>query len=364
MKTRMMKILLMSIVLSLSFVSCQDSNVVNSDNQVPRVDNVILMIGDGMSLPQIYGAMLAVDYPLEFMRFPVTGIVTTKSADKGITDSAAAGTAIATGEKTRNGMLGMTADSIAIPSMLEIFASQGKETGIVVTSHVVHATPAAFYGKNIKRSNYEDLAEQLVQDTSISLIMGGGRTYFTNRKDGKNLLQLMSEQGWNVYDTITDVDNAAGRIALIAAEKHLPDVEHRKDFLPQAVSIALDRLDKSSNGFFLMVEGSKIDMACHDNDSTQMVAEMLDFNQAIKVAYDYAQTHSNTLLIVTADHETGGLTFVDPQGKYTNITYNFSTSSHSALPVPIFAYGPRAELFSGWMYNTDIINKIFMATQQ
>lgn len=364
MKIKVIKNLLLSVVLSVSFVSCQDSNVEVTDSQVPRVDNVILMIGDGMSFPQIYGAMLAVDYPLEFMRFPVTGVVNTKSADKGITDSAAAGTAIATGEKTRNGMLGMTADSVAVASMLETFAAQGKETGIVVTSHVVHATPAAFYGKNIKRSNYEELAEQLVSDTSLSLIMGGGKTFFNNRSDGKNLFTTLSDKGWSVYDTITAVDKNAERIALIAAERHLPNVEQRRDFLPQAVSIALDRLDKSTNGFFLMVEGSKIDMACHDNDSTQLVAEMLDFNQAIKVAYDYAQTKGNTLLVVTADHETGGLTFVDPQGKYTNITYNFSTGSHSALPVPIFAYGPGAELFSGWMDNTDIIKKIFEATQR
>jgi alkaline phosphatase len=123
----------------------------------------------------------------------------------------------------------------------------------------------------------------------------------------------------------------------------------------------LKTLDNAENGFFLMVEGSQIDFACHGNDSTWMMDEMLDFDYAIKVALDYAKEKGNTLVVVTADHETGGLTLPDPNGKYTNVVFDYSTRSHTCLPVMVYAYGPGAEQFTGWMQNTEMKGKILNA---
>ena len=147
----------------------------------------------------------------------------------------------------------------------------------------------------------------------------------------------------------------------MANDGHMPPAAERGDFLPRAVKTALKTLDGAENGFFLMVEGSQIDFACHANDSAWMVDELVDFSYAIQVALNYAEEHGNTLVVVTADHETGGLTLPDPQGKYTNVVFNYSTGSHTCLPVMVYAYGPGAERFTGWMQNSEIKGKILNA---
>ena len=138
---------------------------------------------------------------------------------------------------------------------------------------------------------------------------------------------------------------------------HLKKAPQRGDFLPDATSLALQSLS-NENGFFLMVEGSQIDFAGHNNDSTYLVDEMRDFNKTINVVLDFAEKNPNTLVIVTADHETGGLTMIDRKGKYTDVEFEFTTGSHTPLLVPVFAFGPGAEHFSGIMDNTDIMKKV------
>lgn len=324
--------------------------------------NVIYMIGDGMALPQVYASMLATGEELAFSKFPYIGVVDTHSASNDITDSAASGTALASDHKTKNAMIGMNPDTIPVKTILEVFAEQGKETGIVVSSYVTHATPAAFYAKVPHRRQYEDIAVQMAEAENINLIIGGGMKHFNQRKDSINLIDRMeNELGWHVYDTLADVDVTCKKYAVIANDGHMPPAAERGDFLPRAVKTALKTLDDAENGFFLMVEGSQIDFACHGNDSTWMVDEMVDFSYAIQVALNYAEEHGNTLVVVTADHETGGLTMPDPQGKYTNVTFDYSTNSHTCLPVMVYAYGPGAEQFTGWMQNSDIKGKILNA---
>lgn len=321
-----------------------------------KPQNVILMIGDGMSTPQIYAAILASDSPTSFEKFPFTGLVKTNSKSHRITDSAAGGTAIATGHKTNNGMIGMNADSIAVPSMLDMFSDKGMKTGIVVTSYITHATPAAFVAKNINRNNYEEIALDFAQSDKVDLLIGGGRKYFSNRKDGRNLIQEMTDNGWIYYDTlINNADNE--KIIILPSEGHLPIYSERGNFLPDATNFALKNL-KNEDGFFLMIEGSQIDFAGHDRDSTYLVDEMMDFNNAINNVLDFAKENTNTLVIVTADHETGGLTIIDPNGAYSRNDFKFSTGSHSPLLVPVFAIGPGSDKFTGIMENTDIIKKI------
>ena len=328
----------------------------------PKAVNVIYMIGDGMALPQVYAAMLASGEEMTFSQFPYIGVVDTHSASNDITDSAAGGTALASDYKTKNGMVGMNPDSIPVQTVLEFMKEQGKETGIVVSCYVTHATPATFYAKVPKRSHYEDIAMQLAETDNVNLIIGGGRKHFTQRKDSLDLVQEMVEKyGWTVYDTLAYIDTTCKKYAVLANDDHMPKAAERGDFLPRAVETALQTLDGAENGFFLMVEGSQIDFACHGNDSTWMMDEMMDFDAAIKVALNYAKEKGNTLVVVTADHETGGLTLPDPNGKYTNVVFNYSSWSHTCLPVMVYAYGPGAEKFTGWMQNNDLKGKILEA---
>ena len=324
--------------------------------------NVIYMIGDGMALPQVYAAMLASGEEMTFSQFPYIGVVDTHSASNDITDSAAGGTALASDHKTNNAMLGVNPDSIPVKTVFEALAEQGKKTGIVVTSYVTHATPAAFYAKVPHRKQYEDIAVQMAENPYINLIIGGGMKHFAQRKDSLDLIAHMeNELGWKIYDNLTEVDVTNQKYAVIADTNHMPKAADRGDFLPRAVKTALKTLDNAENGFFLMVEGSQIDFACHGNDSTWMMDEMLDFDYAVNVALDYAKEKGNTLVVVTADHETGGLTLPDPQGKYTNVVFDYSTGSHTCLPVLVYAYGPGAEQFTGWMQNNELKAKIMNA---
>ena len=337
------------VIISLSKY-CSNSN---KQTKSEKPQNIILLIGDGMSTPQIYAYMLTQESPTAFEQFPVSGLVKTASKSHKITDSAAGGTAIATGNKTNNGMIGMNSDSIPVPSMLEILSDKGMKTGLVATSYITHATPASFVAKNINRNNYEEIAMDLANSTKVDLLIGGGRNHFNKRKDSINLIGKMKSEGWHYYDTLINIDANAEKILVLADENHLPAYPQRGNFLPEATSLALENLE-NKDGFFLMIEGSQIDFACHNNDSAYLVNEMHDFNNTINVVLDYAQKNPNTLVIVTADHETGGLSIIDPEERYTKTHLNFSTGSHSPLPVPIFAFGPGADNFTGIIDNTDI----------
>ena len=350
--------MLLLLLFSLSFVACSQKK----EESTPKVNNVIYMIGDGMGLPQVFATMLATGEEMTFQHFPYIGVVDTRSASNDITDSAAGGTALACDKKTKNGMVGMDADTLAMESILDVMADQGKSTGIVVTCYSGHATPADFYAKVPKRSMYEDIAIQLAESDKINVMIGGGRKHFNQRKDSINLLERMeNELGWKIYDTLADIDTTCMKLAVLADKGHMPKAPERGDFLPEGVRTAIKTLSQNENGFFLMVEGSQIDFACHAHDSANMVEETVDFNKAIKVALDFAKADGHTLVVVTADHETGGLTMIDPQGHYSDVCFNYSTGSHTCLPVMIYAYGPGAEMFTGWMQNCEVKGKILKA---
>lgn len=353
MKTRVFLAFLL-ITTALFSTSC----CTKSEKQAQKAPkNIIVMIGDGMGPAQVYSLILTSGETTAFQRFPYTGFSITKSASNEITDSAAGGSAISNGNKTNNGVVGMTADSIPVPSMLDIYADQGKKTGVVVTCSVTHATPADFIAHNVSRHNNEEIALEISNREKLDILFGGGKKYFTDRKDGVDLLSKMWEKGWNIYDSLPQIEDNNARTMVLASNKHLVKAPERGDFLPKATAKALEMLD-NEKGFFLMVEGSQIDFACHHNDSANLVEEMRDFNKTLNVVLDFAEKDQNTLVVVTADHETGGLTFIDPDGNYTRTDFNFCTGSHSAVFVPVFAYGPGAENFTGIMDNTDIIKKI------
>lgn len=334
--------------------SFYDVSAVNRKSFRKKPKNIILLIGDGMSIPQIYAGMTANKGNLYLNNFKHIGFSRTYSANRYVTDSGAGGTAIATGHKTKNSAIGVDSANIPVPSILEIAQSNGLATGIVVTTNILDATPAAFVAHVPNRNMMADIAVDFTE-TGPDVFIGGGIEYFKNRKDGRNLISELSSKGYHVCDTITELLKIrSGKLAGFLTENR---VSKRGDQLPLTTEVALDILDDHKKGFFLVAEGSEIDGGGHSNDIAYTVEEMLDFDRAVGKALEFAEKDGKTLVVVTADHETGGLTLVDGDLKTGKITGRFSTSGHTGLMVPVFAYGPGAEEFDGIDENTSFFNK-------
>jgi alkaline phosphatase len=324
--------------------------------------NVILLIGDGMGLAQVHAAKLTSSTPLNILTSTHMGMMSTHSANNEVTDSGAGGTAIATGFKTNNGMIGMTPDSVEVPSMLDIFASKGSSTGVVVSCAVTHATPASFIAKDASRNHYEDIALDYL-NSPVDVVIGGGLKHFNKRKDGRTLTKELELKGFTYYNELpSNSTKGASKLLILTDSVHPVKMqEGRGKLLPNGTQLALETLGKNTKGFFLMVEGSQIDWAGHANDSSYLIAEMRDFDETVGVVLDFLKQNPETLVIVTADHETGGLTF--PQGAIKG-TYRFAYSSgdHTGIMVPVYAYGAGAGSFTGQYDNTDLIKKIMEVT--
>lgn len=301
-------------------------------------------------------------------RFPIEGRSMTYSASDSITDSAAGGSALSTGVKTPNGYVACNADGSANETLVEWAEKRGKSTGIVVTVPLTNATPADFYAHVTSRKMEKEIARQFVY-SGIDFAVGGYKDYFIaeNRDDGQNLLDTLQQRGYKVVDNISELEQIkSAPVVALLSEKDPPHADQRGNWTTLSVCKALEILEKDPDGFFLMVEGSQIDWACHVNDFPYMVQEILDFDKAVSIAYHYAETHPGTLVVVTADHETGGLQIgseIDnlsaEQAKEKIADYvKWDRKGHSGKDVGIYAFGPGAEHFQGRMENTDIFKKI------
>lgn len=329
-------------------------------DHAPKVKNIILMIGDGMGVPQVYAAITANGGKSNFQRFPVSGFSITWSSDNYVTDSAAGGTALACGKKTKNGTIGMDSEGNAITSILELADENGYNTGLVATCSMTHATPASFIAHQPSRKMDEAIAADYL-NTDIDVVIGGGRQFFSAREDKRNLLADFRKKGYEVVFTLDSVNTKAKKVVCLTADNHPPKyAEGRGNMLPDATQKAISILSQGKKGFFLMVEGSQIDWGGHANDVEYVLDEALDFDRAVAQALDFAARDGNTLVIVTADHETGGLTL--PAGNLENGTLEarFSTDDHTGCMVPVFAYGPGAIYFSGIFQNTAVFDKMRM----
>lgn len=324
------------------------------------VKNVIFMIGDGMGLAQAHALQLATGEIPAMFKAPVIGLISTDSYTHKITDSGAGGTALATGYKTRNGMIGMRPDSTAVPSLLDIFARDGRRTGLAVSCDVTHATPADFVAKNISRKNEQEIAADFVK-SPVDVVIGGGLYNFTRRKDGRNLVSEMKNNGFAFFESLPKSGDGFNKLLVLTDTAHPAPAAKRTNYtLAEATRVAIEAMDsRNEKGFFLMVEGSQIDWAGHNNDSTYLINEMIDFDKAVGVAVAFAEKNPGTLVVVTADHETGGLTFIHGQNKRNKgVKFHFSSDDHSGIIVPVYAFGAGASHFSGVYDNTDIFKKI------
>ena len=320
--------------------------------------NIILMIGDGMGLAHVYSAMTANGGHLYLENFKNIGFSKTYSSDNYITDSAAGGTALSTGVKTYNGAIGVDPDKKPVPNIRELAEKKGLKTGLVSTSAITHATPASFIAHVSSRSSYEDIASDFLK-TNIDVFIGGGIKNFEERKDGKNLSKELKDKGYHVLYNIDDIQKVkSGKLAGFTAQEHDAPMPERGEVLVPATQTAINLLSQNKKGFFLMVEGSEIDFLAHENKTPGVVLETLDFDRAIGAALKFAAANRETLIIVTADHETGGMTLNDGDYKKGSLTGKFTTGGHTGTAVPIYAFGPGAEQFTGFMENTDIAKKM------
>jgi alkaline phosphatase len=330
------------------------SNTSICQTHTKEVKNIILFIGDGMGTAQVYGAMTACEHKLFIESFPYTGFSKTYAYDDYVTDSGAGGTAIACGIKTRNGMIGMSPDSVPVNSILEIAHQNKMATGIVVTSSVTDATPASFVAHVINRGYYEDIAKAYLNGT-IDVFMGGGEGNFRDRLDSADLTVMLKKQGYDVVYNIDSLKQSSSRkIAGLLAEGNMPSVRRgRVGVLSEMTRKAIQTLSRNPNGFFLMVEGSLIDKNAHAKILPEVLLETIDLDDAIGVAKEFADKNKQTLIVVTADHETGGLALVNGDIKNHQVAGSFiEPGSHTGVMVPIFSYGAGARYFTGIHDNT------------
>ncbi|HWL54410.1 MAG TPA: alkaline phosphatase [Chthoniobacteraceae bacterium] len=324
-----------------------------------KVKNVIYLIGDGMGVAQVTAASTANGKPLFMEQSAASGLAKTSSFDAYVTDSAAGGTALACGVKTNNHAVGVDPDGKPVRSILSYAKEAGKATGVVVTCAVTHATPGAFLAHQPHRKMQEEIAADIVE-AGPEVLIGGGRQYFEKRADGRDLSAKLREEGYNVVYKLEEVVAATeGKWIGLLADQHLPKVtEGRQGMLEQSVAAAIKLLNRNENGFVLMVEGSQIDWGGHQNDYDYMTSELIDFDRAVKVARDFAAADGETLVVVTADHETGALALL---GAKQEVKPVWSTKGHSAVMVPVFADGAGAAALTGVYENTEIFHRMFQA---
>jgi alkaline phosphatase len=350
-----MKKFVIIILIPFVFFACQRSS------EEKPVRNIILLIGDGMGIAQIYSGMTANHGKLSLERCTNVGLQKTYSADSYITDSGAGATALATGVKTRNGSIAVDTSGLPVKTILEYAEENDLSTGLVATSAITHATPAGFIAHQLSRDNYEAIAADFLK-SGIDIFIGGGQEDFSVREDSLNLLDSLESRGYQVLSDIGEIGYDNGKIACLTAIHHNPSVLNgRGNMLPDAVAASIRFLNNKKTGFFLMAEGSQIDWAAHDNNTEGVIAEMLDFDHAVKNALDFAEKDGHTLVIVTGDHETGGMTITGGDFSTGKVEAAFTTKDHTAVMIPVFAFGPGADKFSGIYENTDIFLKMMSA---
>ncbi len=302
-----------------------------------KARHIILMIGDGMGAEQVWAAWAANGGKLNIERLPVLGMSRTSSASDAITDSAAGGTALACGARTANGVVGQSAEGVPYDSLARRLGQEGYATGMVVTNSVTDATPAAFYARAASRGDTEHIASQL-PEPGFDLVLGGGSA--------------------DVPAAVVEQMRQGGAVVELSTPHRLPPATERGDYLPQAVGRALGELGRGDRPFFLMVEGSQIDIAGHWNDLEEMVAETMDFDRAVGVVLKWMEAHPDTLLIVTADHQTGGLALTDADPKRGRVRGCFTTFVHNGLAVPVYAAGAGADRFAGVFDNCELLRRV------
>jgi alkaline phosphatase len=325
--------------------------------------NIILMIGDGMALSQVSASVYwqgGLNKSV-FKQFPYVGFHKSHSNDDLVTDSAAGATAFGCGQKTNNGEIGMLPNESDCPTILEDWAAAGLGTGIVVTCTATHATPGSFIAHESMRGFTENIALDYLK-TPFDCFIGGGEYYFTSKRpDRLDLIDTLKQRGYVIKRGTSfrglPADGSAP-FMLFTAEREPTTASSSRKYLPDAAEFACHYLERRKpKGFFMMIEGSQIDWGGHSNDYNWLSAELKDFEKTIQKVLAYAAQDGETLVIVTGDHECGGLS-LNEGDSHKNFKPRFATRIHTGAMVPVFAYGPQAHLFQGIYDNTAIYTKM------
>lgn len=310
---------------------------------------VILFIGDGVGTAYWSAARFAAE-GLAIEEFPVVGLVDTRSSSHKVTDSAAGATVYAVGERTYNYAIGVGPDSLPRKTVLEVAQEKGLATGLVATSTITHATPGSFAAHVVDRRMEPEIARQMARK-GVDVVLGGGRRFFDgSAPESSNLIPRIRRE-YTYVESATELaslqlDTVRTLFGLFS-ESGMPAAhEGRSPGLAEMASAALEIVDRNPNGFFVMIEASQPDWRGHENRPLdEVTAEMLDFDRAIRVALEYQERHPETLIVITADHETGGLSLV--QGRDGELEAKYTTTGHTGSMIPLFARGPGAERFGG-----------------
>ena len=317
--------------------------------------NVILLIADGAGLGHMTLAKHLRGESFRIGTMPVTGVFTTYCADRAVTDSAAGATAFATGAKTNYEMLSIDPKTLApVETILELAEKRGKATGTVTTAAFFDATPAAF-AAHAKHRHDNDVAAQMLR-SGADVIAGTLLEDFTNELSPE-LAAVAAQNGYTVVNTRAKLDAAKGAklLAIFRWQERNMDVPEAP--LPVLAKWALDRLDDDPQGFFLLVEHEGTDSASHQNNNADVRKALTSFDEAVGVALDFASKRNDTLVIVTSDHETGGLR-VSETKTTSRLRTEWSTTDHTGTMVSIFAFGPGSAVFGGVQDNTDVGKKL------
>ena len=333
------------------------------------VKNIILLIGDGTALPQLFAGYTANHGALNIFKMRHIGISKTSSYNKYITDSAPGATSISSGVKTNNHYVGVDHTGARLKLLPAYFERKKIKTGLVTCGDITDATPAAFYAHQRDRGNSIAIIKDL-KNSAISVLMGSGNSSLENvaflndasRKTFNNNLIKDLEPEFSFVTTPDSVSIKGDKKWIVVdARAGLSMLDGRGDWLMNAFSKTLAVLSKNREGFFIMTEGAQIDYGGHENNLSYVATEVADFDKVVGRALSFADTDSETLVIVTADHETGGLSLLDGDFSSGYVSGRFSTTDHTALPVPVFAYGPGSEDFCGVYENTELFFKIIKA---
>lgn len=329
-----------------------------TDGATNSPKNIILLIGDGMGLAHIQSAQIANRGQLHMTKMRHIGFSNTSSLSNGNTDSAAGGTAIATGRKTTNGKISVDSSNRPLSRLPELLRSYHLETAIISTGDIADATPAVFYASHSDRNDERAIMSQLFRKDAPFFIGGKLPGSFTDDTQRKKLYSELANFGYTVHETIDTLDPVHKNAVLLPAEATRPIKDGRGDILVQMMNNAIKLFQKRKTHFFMMAEAAQIDYGGHARDIAYITTETLDLDRAVGEALRFADQNGETLVIVTADHETGALSILDHDHSTGKLQVHFASNDHSSIHVPVMAYGPGAQEFIGFYQNTELFNKI------
>lgn len=328
-----------------------------NDASNKKIKNVIFLIGDGMGLGQILSGAYANGRDLSMLRMKMMGLQFYNPNDDFIGDSASGGSALATGEISWTRHIAANEDgSVEYPNLCDYFHAQGKATGVVTLGDLADATPSVFYAHTAERDSIDKVTRYLATNKSLDLLAGSGTDYFEDpREDGFDLLTAVKANGFNYTHDALSTNSIPGRV--ICADQRMREYarEETLGFLADITRESIAKMQSMSRkGFFLMVEGAKIDYAGHSDCLPASIIETLSFDLAVAEALKFADSNGETLVVVTADHETGGLTILDGDLATGHVLAVYNSDDHTPSALPVFAYGPGSQHFTGTYMNIEI----------